>query len=460
MYKSIKNILPRASAVAVLAGLVGVFATSLSLAQTASYSVAPSSPFAVTDEPFALYESLVRELRKGGYVIFMRHGAVDASSQDRRTGPDWWKRCDTTQRTGPAALPQAQVIGRALAAQRIMVADVQSSEFCRAYDTAVFLGLTAPTRTALLNDAAVWQFQKKTLSDQAAGVIGLISTPPASGANRLLVGHALPPTIVHPLFAHVQEGHTLVFKPGGNAVFQFVAALSPGQWQWIGKQPVLDQAQVIVQTQPVAVAQVAPPPPPMPPVIDPARMLQGAALLTALRNGGYNLYMRHASSTVGTDQELLKNPRWWEDCTIQRNISETGREQAKKVGSMMRALAIPVANVITSQFCRVRDTAIAMDLGPYEITEDLNHVIGQRVGTDINQLRFARLAVMPPKSGNVLMVSHTHGSARNEERIMSGMQEAEVVVYQPDGKGSAVPVARIPPTEWDALLRLSEAGKK
>jgi phosphohistidine phosphatase SixA len=304
-----------------------------------------------------------------------------------------------------------------------------------------------------LNATEVFRAQKQNLAMQAGAIRMLLVTPPPQGTNRVLVGHAVPPTIVYPLLAHVQEGHSLVFRPEGTR-FHFVAALSPGQWQWIGRQPVLDQAQVIVQaSQPVATVA---PQVPMPPLINPARELKGPALVAALKRGGYNLFMRHASATVGTDQDLLKVAEWWKDCSIQRNLSDMGKEQARKVGSRMQELKLPISKVMVSQFCRVRDTAALMGIGPVEMTEDLNHVIGQRPGTDINALRFARLATAPPANTNVLMVSHTHGSPRNEERIMSGIQEAEIVVYLPDGKGGAEPIGRIASAEWDQLI--SEIG--
>ena len=36
---------------------------------------------------------------------------------------------------------------------------------------------------------------------------------------------------------------------------------------------------------------------------------------------------------------------------------------------------------------------------------------------------------------------------------MSAMQEAEIVVYQPDNNGGSEPVARISVAEWDNLIK-------
>ena len=136
-------------------------------------------------------------------------------------------------------------------------------------------------------------------------------------------------------------------------------------------------------------------------------------------------------------------------------MSDMGREQARKVGSGLAALKIPVIEIKTSQFCRARETGQQMNLGvAVNMTEELNHAIAQRPGTSVDAMRFALLAKPTPRGTNVLMVSHTHGSQRNEERIMGQIQESEIVVFQPDGKGGSEPIARIAPAEWDNLATL------
>lgn len=243
--------------------------TAPSVSNLAATNNAANSAIYVTDEPFALYEGLVRELRRGGYVIYMRHGVIQPGNNDQRSGNNWWSNCTTTQRTGQAALPNAQAITAAIIKHQIKISDIQTSEFCRAYDTGVFLGLVAPIRNPALNDISAFVSQKRNVGDLAGGIVALLSTPPAQGQNRILIGHTLPPTIVHPLLAHVQPGHTVIFKPEGDGRFHFVATLSPGQWQLISKKVINDAAQLTVQNSvPQANAQVvqpAAPPTPAPP---------------------------------------------------------------------------------------------------------------------------------------------------------------------------------------------------
>jgi len=78
------------------------------------------------------------------------------------------------------------------------------------------------------------------------------------------------------------------------------------------------------------------------------------SVVHALQKGGYILYMRHGEATVGQDRPAVD----LHDCSTQRNLSDTGREQAKMLGESMRKLNIPVQYpVVASPYCRTRESA-------------------------------------------------------------------------------------------------------
>ena len=52
-----------------------------------------------------------------------------------------------------------------------------------------------------------------------------------------------------------------------------------------------------------------------------------------------------------------------DDCATQRNLDAQGREQARKIGAAIRAAGVTIDRVLTSQWCRCRDTARFFDLG-------------------------------------------------------------------------------------------------
>ncbi|MCW8892288.1 MAG: histidine phosphatase family protein, partial [Deltaproteobacteria bacterium] len=53
-----------------------------------------------------------------------------------------------------------------------------------------------------------------------------------------------------------------------------------------------------------------------------------------------------------------------DDCSTQRNLSETGREQARRIGALFRNNGIDAARVYSSQWCRCLETARLLELGP------------------------------------------------------------------------------------------------
>ena len=46
-----------------------------------------------------------------------------------------------------------------------------------------------------------------------------------------------------------------------------------------------------------------------------------------------------------------------EKCATQRNLSDRGKQQARKIGALIAARAAPVERVLTSRYCRARETA-------------------------------------------------------------------------------------------------------
>ncbi len=78
------------------------------------------------------------------------------------------------------------------------------------------------------------------------------------------------------------------------------------------------------------------------------------ALITALKSGGHILLLRHAQTDPGVGDP--SNFRL-DDCSTQRNLSPEGRAQAKQIGVALKASGVRFSKVLTSQWCRCRETA-------------------------------------------------------------------------------------------------------
>jgi phosphohistidine phosphatase SixA len=76
------------------------------------------------------------------------------------------------------------------------------------------------------------------------------------------------------------------------------------------------------------------------------------AAWVALSEGGIVLF-RHANAPGGGDPAGMRLG----DCTTQRNLDDIGRAQARRIGEAFRTRNIAVGRVLTSQWCRTRETA-------------------------------------------------------------------------------------------------------
>jgi phosphohistidine phosphatase SixA len=73
----------------------------------------------------------------------------------------------------------------------------------------------------------------------------------------------------------------------------------------------------------------------------------------ALSRGGVIALLRHAKAPGVGDPPSFRLG----DCTTQRNLSEEGRDQARRVGTAFRQRRVTVDVVLSSRWCRALETA-------------------------------------------------------------------------------------------------------
>lgn len=100
----------------------------------------------------------------------------------------------------------------------------------------------------------------------------------------------------------------------------------------------------------------------------PAAGADDAALWDALKSGQHVALLRHALAPGTGDPAAFTI----DDCSTQRNLSEEGRGQAARIGERFRANGIEAARVRASQWCRCRETAELLKLGPVHDLPALN----------------------------------------------------------------------------------------
>ena len=77
-------------------------------------------------------------------------------------------------------------------------------------------------------------------------------------------------------------------------------------------------------------------------------------VLTSLKEGGKIIFIRHALAPGNGDPENFDI----NNCETQRNLSQSGRLQSKKIGNFFKENDIPIKLVISSEWCRCKETAL------------------------------------------------------------------------------------------------------
>lgn len=98
------------------------------------------------------------------------------------------------------------------------------------------------------------------------------------------------------------------------------------------------------------------------------------AFRQALSSPGHAVLIRHATAPGTGDPADFRLG----DCSTQRNLDDNGRAQARRLGARLRDLGITRRPVYTSRWCRCRETAELLDVGPVEPLDGLNSFYGDR----------------------------------------------------------------------------------
>jgi phosphohistidine phosphatase SixA len=150
-----------------------------------------------------------------------------------------------------------------------------------------------------------------------------------------------------------------------------------------------------------------------------------------LREGGRVVLVRHAYANGSSDPANV-DP---ENCATQRNLSERGKQQARKIGSLFAARAAPVETVLTSRYCRCRDTArIAFEVEP----EPFAALDPPSADPQQKAEQMAAIAAkVRSYAGSDTMVMVTH---LEDIQALTGVspREGEAVIVAPDGENLRV----------------------
>jgi broad specificity phosphatase PhoE len=180
-----------------------------------------------TQAQLAARSEWLDDLRLGGYVIVLRHGATTSDQSNT----------DSMSRTSPAerqltgrGKAEAQSIGQSMRKLNIPVALVLSSTVQRAVDTATLLGLGEVTTTPDLAEAGPAVSPDES-TRRAQAFRKLVATRPPPDNNVVIVSHK--PNIIRAFgedWSDVREGEASIFEPDGNGGYRLIVRVKADEW--------------------------------------------------------------------------------------------------------------------------------------------------------------------------------------------------------------------------------------
>lgn len=122
-----------------------------------------------------------------------------------------------------------------------------------------------------------------------------------------------------------------------------------------------------------------------------------------LKEGGHIILMRHAL----TDEGISDPPTFrLGDCSTQRNLSATGRDDAREIGAAFRSQQIALGPVLSSRWCRCVDTA-RLAFGRVEPAPMLDSMFEEAAAARTRKLRKIMSYVNAyQQPGNLVLVTH------------------------------------------------------
>ncbi len=148
--------------------------------------------------------------------------------------------------------------------------------------------------------------------------------------------------------------------------------------------------------------------------------------------------MRHATTEPG-----VGDPPGFrlDDCATQRNLSEAGREDARRISAAFRARGVPIGRVLSSRWCRCLETA-RLAFGTVEPWPPLDSFFDDRSREPQQTQAVRRRVGEHPASGNLVLVTH-----QVNIRALTGLDAAsgEMIILTPRGGGNFQVAGRLAP---------------
>jgi phosphohistidine phosphatase SixA len=168
--------------------------------------------------------TVIEALRKGGYVIYLRHAATNHSQTDAAEID--FDDCGTQRNLSPEGRRQAQAIGQVFRSREVSLDKVISSPYCRAVETGRLAFGAVETSDQL---KFTIRANEADTEQRAEALRRMLATVPAEGSNTVVVAHTSNLREATGIWPK-PEGVLVIFRPMPDRQFAHVATIKPDIW--------------------------------------------------------------------------------------------------------------------------------------------------------------------------------------------------------------------------------------
>ena len=166
---------------------------------------------------------------------------------------------------------------------------------------------------------------------------------------------------------------------------------------------------------------------------------QDSETASLLRTGGVVAAFRHALAPGTFDPPSFRLG----DCSTQRNLSNDGRQQARRIGGWFTSRQLQPGRVLASPWCRCVDTA-TLALGAPQVWPALGSPRGYPETTGVAHLRELRAGLVAASvTGRPFEVWVTHMFVL-ADLVQANTDSGEALILRADASGTPRVLARLP----------------
>jgi broad specificity phosphatase PhoE len=195
--------------------------------------------------------------------------------------------------------------------------------------------------------------------------------------------------------------------------------------------------------------------PPAPPKAAPGPAQVDLDLLKQLKAGGLAIVMRHA---IADPDKADTAPLDFKNIRAQQPLTEAGRLSARTFGDALRAIGVPITEVLTSRFHRALQTA---QLAGFKDARPVSELTEGSLVTSPNEQRrrasaLKQLLAAPLATGsNRILITHRMNLMQAFGKEWFDVKEGEASVFRIDN-GAYTLLARLQLSDWTRIAVIAQ----